>query len=135
MKFSEEKNYSASVGRYPRENRYEGRDYPLLQCHAYRSYAWVSGSIGSCAFVLCCFLCAWLFIFVWLLFVVWLLFKHTYLYTHTHTFPFFSKPTKVKRQWDADGNKVRVSKLSLQFIPKPDPLARRKPRNMSKLLS
>jgi hypothetical protein len=43
-----------------------------------------------------------------------------------------SKPTKISRRYLEDGTKVRISKATGQVIPKPDPLANRKPRSQSK---
>ncbi len=41
-----------------------------------------------------------------------------------------SEPTKIARRYLENGSKVRVSKTSGQVIPKPDPLANRKPRSV-----
>ena len=42
-----------------------------------------------------------------------------------------SVPTKVSRKYLEDGTKVRVSKLSGQIVPKPNPLFDRVPRSLS----
>jgi hypothetical protein len=44
----------------------------------------------------------------------------------------FSEPTKISRRYLEDGTPVRVSKATGQLIPKPHPLADRKPRSTSK---
>ena len=44
--------------------------------------------------------------------------------------PTMDKPTKISRRYLEDGTKVRVSKISGQIIPKPDPVADRLPRSM-----
>jgi hypothetical protein len=46
-----------------------------------------------------------------------------------HFFLLNRKPTKTNRRFLEDGTKVRVSKKTGQIIPKPDPLADRKPRS------
>ncbi len=43
--------------------------------------------------------------------------------------PSIDKPTKVTRRYLEDGSKVRVSKMSGVVIPKPNPLADRRPRS------
>ena len=40
-----------------------------------------------------------------------------------------SKPSKIARRFLEDGTRVRVSKISGEIIPKPDPLAGRPPRS------
>ena len=42
----------------------------------------------------------------------------------------FSEPTKINRRYLEDGTKVRISKLSGNVIPKPNPLGDRKPRSI-----
>ena len=46
-----------------------------------------------------------------------------------------SEPTKISRKYLEDGTKVRVSKKTGTIIPKPDPLADRKPRSIGMLRS
>jgi hypothetical protein len=43
---------------------------------------------------------------------------------------YFSEPTKTTRRFLEDGTKIRVSKKTGHIIPKPDPLADRKPRTI-----
>ncbi|KAJ1418196.1 39S ribosomal protein L24 putative [Ochromonadaceae sp. CCMP2298] len=43
--------------------------------------------------------------------------------------PTTGEPTKTSRRYLEDGSKVRVSKKTGNIIPKPDPLADRKPRS------
>jgi large subunit ribosomal protein L24 len=44
--------------------------------------------------------------------------------------PTNGEPTKISRRYLEDGKKVRISKLTGNVIPKPDPLADRKPRSI-----
>eukprot|EP01036_Dinobryon_divergens_P036123 gene36123-46964_t len=44
--------------------------------------------------------------------------------------PTTGEPTKISRKYLEDGTKVRVSKKTGTIIPKPDPLADRKPRSI-----
>lgn len=45
----------------------------------------------------------------------------------------FSEPTKVARRYLETGEKVRISKLTGNVIPKPDPLVDKKPRSIGML--
>ena len=44
--------------------------------------------------------------------------------------PSNGEPTKISRRYLEDGSKVRISKLTGNVVPKPDPLADRKPRSI-----
>lgn len=44
--------------------------------------------------------------------------------------PTNGEPTKISRRYLEDGGKVRISKLTGNVIPKPDPLGDRKPRSI-----
>lgn len=45
--------------------------------------------------------------------------------------PTTGEPTKISRRYLEDGTKVRISKASGHIIPKPDPMADRKPRSLA----
>ena len=106
--FAEEEKWKVKNPRDPWENRCQASLSALLQCYVEWPYQQVwrnhvlSGSLSRIT----------LYLFVFLVLVV------------------HSEPTKISRRYLESGSKVRISKLTGHEIPKPDPLADRRPRSI-----